>query len=102
MLVHRSGVRAILGATMPTPATAKWPKPKSEDEFEDIVVDFLRVRWRDPNAQRNGRRGQRQHGVDVIGDPPRLKGRTAAAQCKNMDGLTLADIVAEVELAKTF
>src|SRR5689334_23401610 len=27
--------------TMPTPGTAKWPKPKSEDEFEDIVLDAL-------------------------------------------------------------
>ncbi|MBX3159205.1 MAG: hypothetical protein KF773_24770 [Deltaproteobacteria bacterium] len=87
---------------MPTPATAKWPKPKSEDEFEDIVVDFVRLRWKDPNAQRHGRRGQRQHGVDVVGHPPWSKGRTVGAQCKNADDVTLAVVVAEVEKAKSF
>jgi hypothetical protein len=87
---------------MPMPTTAKWPKPKSEDEFEDIVVDFLRIRWQDPHATRNGRRGQRQHGVDIVGHPPWAKGRTAGAQCKNTDSLTLAGVNAEVEKAKGF
>jgi hypothetical protein len=89
-------------SSMPTPSTAKWPKPRSEDEFEDIVVDFLRIRWKDPNAQRHGRRGQRQHGVDVVGHPGWLKGGTACGQCKNTETLSLADIIAEVEKAKTF
>jgi hypothetical protein len=87
---------------VPTPSTAKWPKPKSEDEFEDIVVDFVRIRWKDPNAQRFGRRGQRQHGVDIIGKPPWLGGRTAAAQCKNTDSLSLSDVAAEVAKALSF
>lgn len=87
---------------MPTPSTAKWPKPRSEDEFEDIVVDFLRIRWQDPNAQRHGRRGQRQHGVDVVGRPAWLAGRTAGGQCKNTELLSLGEIVAEVEKATTF
>jgi hypothetical protein len=87
---------------MPTPSTAKWPKPRSEDEFEDIVVDFLRIRWKDPNAQRHGRRGQRQHGVDVVGHPTWLKGRTAGGQSKNTDALTLADVIAEVAKALSF
>src|SRR5438132_6616090 len=80
---------------MPIPTTAKLPKPKSEDEFEDIVVDFCRLRWRDPHATRNGRRGQRQNSVDVFGHPPWLKGATAGAQCKNTDALSLALVVAE-------
>lgn len=87
---------------MPTPATAKWPKPKGEDEFEDMVVDFLRLRWKDPHAARNGRRGQRQHGVDIIGRPPWLNGGTAAAQCKNVDSVTLDMVIDEVEKAKRF
>ena len=102
VLVRRSGGRAIVAGTMPTPATAKWPKPRSEDEFEDIVVDFARIRWKDPNAQRYGRRGQRQNGVDVIGSPPWLSGGVAAAQCKNTDSLSLADVVAEVDKATSF
>ncbi len=87
---------------MPTPPTAKWPKPRSEDEFEDIVVDFLRLRWEDPHVTRQGRRGQRQHGVDIVGHPPWLQGKTAGAQCKNTESLTLATVRAEVEKAKNF
>src|ERR1700759_1578474 len=87
---------------MPIPTTSKWPKPKGAEEFEDIAVDFLRVRWKDPHAARHGRSGQRQNGVDVVGHPPWLKGNTAGAQCKNTDSLTLAVIIAEVDEAKTF
>src|SRR5438034_8082908 len=87
---------------MPTPTTAKWPKPRSEDEFEDIAVDFLRIRWQDPHATRNGRRGQRQDGVDIAGNPPWCKGKSAGAQCKNTDAITLATVVAEVTKAKAF
>lgn len=87
---------------MPTPSTARWPKPRSEDEFEEIVVDFLRLRWGDPNAQRFGRRGQRQHGVDVIGRPSRLGGASAAGQAKNVASLSVSDVVAEVRKAARF
>ncbi|MBI3782858.1 MAG: hypothetical protein HY270_05590, partial [Deltaproteobacteria bacterium] len=90
---------------MPMPATAKWPKPKNEDEFEDMAVDFLRIRWRDPHAMKNGRRGQRQDGVDIVGHPPWLKGKTeetAGGQCKNTDSLKLATVIAEVDKAKKF
>lgn len=84
------------------PTTAKWPKPKSEDEFEDMCVDALKIRWKDPHVTRNGRRGQRQDGVDIIGHPPWLSGKTAGAQCKNTDALTLKDVVAEVTKATSF
>src|SRR5689334_12162214 len=87
---------------MPTPVTAKLPKPKNEDEFEDMCVDFLRLRWKDPHATRNGRRGQRQHGVDIVGLPSSLDGKTAGAQCKNTDALTLDDVIAEAEKAEGF
>jgi hypothetical protein len=87
---------------MPMPTTAKWPKPKGEDEFEDMCVDALKIRWKDPHATRNGRRGQRQDGVDIVGHPPWLGGKTAGAQCKNTDALTLKDVVAEATKAKSF
>jgi len=87
---------------MPTPTTAKLFKPKSEDEFEDIAVDFLRLRWKDPHATRNGRRGQRQHGVDVVGHPPWLGGRTAGAQCKNTEAINVNMVIAETREAATF
>jgi hypothetical protein len=87
---------------VPTPITAKWPKPKSEDEFEDISVDFLRIRWQDPNVTRYGRRGQRQYGVDIVGSPYWLNGRRSGAQCKNTDSLNLAIVISEVEKAIAF
>jgi hypothetical protein len=87
---------------MPTPSTSKFPKPRSDDEFEDIVVDALRVRWKDPNAQRNGRSGQKQHGVDICGRPDHLGGAYAGAQCKNTESLTLKVVVEEATSAKEF
>lgn len=86
---------------MPTPTTAHWPKPKSEDEFEDLALDALRMRWMDPHCQRNGRRGQRQNGVDIFGMPPHLSGRRAVAQCKNGQ-VSITLLRAELEKAKGF
>jgi tetratricopeptide (TPR) repeat protein len=62
--------------------------------------------WKDPNAQKNGRRGQEQHGVDVYGQP---NGGSAWAgvQCKGKDNyadkkVTKEELRAEVEKAKSF
>src|SRR5262245_59635604 len=49
---------------MPTPATSRVPLPKDDNEFEDIVVDALRVRFGNPSLVRFGRSGQNQHGID--------------------------------------
>jgi hypothetical protein len=90
---------------MPLPATAHLPRPKSEDEFEDMVLDALRIRWKDPDANRNGRRGQRQCGVDICGRPENLGGRFAGAQCKNVPTASLnmmIQIEAEVTEAEEF
>lgn len=84
---------------MPSPSTAKWPPPKSEDEWEDMVLDAMRIRWSDPNAQRNGRRGQRQYGVDISG---RLGSLTVAAQAKNTELLSEAGAIAEIQKAELF
>ena len=86
---------------MPTPATSKWPYPKHEDEWEDMALDALRIRWRDPDTRRNGRRGQRQHGVDIYGQPPGLDGY-AGGQCKNVAAPTFAMVQAEVAEAEKF
>ncbi len=51
---------------MPTPATSKIPLPHSEVEFEDIVVDALRIRFKNPCLVRFGRRGQDQWGIDGV------------------------------------
>lgn len=86
---------------MPTPATAKWPVPRSEDEWEDMVVDALRLRWQDPDARRNGRRGQRQNGVDIYGCATSVGG-LAGAQCKNTFEPNLGQVTEEVAKAEGF
>lgn len=86
---------------MPTPATAKWPIPKSEDEWEDMALDALKMRWSDRDACRNGRRGQRQNGVDIFGKPKGLAGY-AGAQCKNTPRPTIEQFEAEISRAEEF
>lgn len=91
---------------MPSPPTTDLPRPKSWDEFEDIVADVLKRVWKDPYLTRNGRSGQAQHGVDIYGQPEHLggasSGRYAAAQCKETDSLTLKTVEAEVKNAEAF
>lgn len=84
---------------MPTPSTAKWPRPRSEDEWEEMVLDAMRLRWTDPDAQRNGRRGQRQHGVDIFGMDGEM---SVGAQAKNMDSLSERNALAEIAKAEGF
>jgi hypothetical protein len=66
---------------MPTPSTSDLPKPKSWDEFEDIVWSIYIQRWQDPHAQRYGRNGQAQHGVDIYGQQ-NGSSKYVAVQCK--------------------
>ena len=47
--------------------------------FEDIVWDIYTRKWNDPDAQRYGRTGQPQQGVDVYGRPAELDGRYAGS-----------------------
>ncbi len=74
-----------------------------EDEFENLCLCLWRRILEDPNAQLNGRRGQRQHGVDLFG---RKKNTPdwVGVQCKVRSGGVLAesDIIEDVEKAKHF
>jgi hypothetical protein len=67
-----------------------------------MVLDALRVRWDDPDAARHGRRGQRQHGVDIYGRPKDLGGAYAGAQCRNVQNPTIEEVRAEAEKAELF
>jgi hypothetical protein len=87
---------------MPSPTTSQLPKPKSWDEFEDIVADLMRELWKDNFLTRNGRSGQKQYGVDIFGQPDNLDGRYAGVQCKLTDKLTIQTIDNEVEEAQRF
>lgn len=80
--------------------------PRSWDAFEDLCHDLWRRIWNDPNTQKNGRRGQAQCGVDVYGRPD-CGESYEGIQCKGKDRgynskLTLKELRAEVEKAKTF
>jgi hypothetical protein len=52
---------------MPTLAHMHVPRPKGWDEFQDITLTSLKLRWRSPNLTQNGRSGQPQAGVDIYG-----------------------------------
>jgi hypothetical protein len=55
--------------------------PKHWQDFELMTLDICRARWRDDYAERNGREGQAQSGVDIFGYNYEAKESTAV-QCK--------------------
>ena len=86
-------------------ASTQIPKPSDEQAFERASVVLWRCLLNDPNVSRNGRRGQRQNGVDIYGirnsDPDHVVG----IQCKlKSDGhcLTEKEIRGELKNALTF
>lgn len=82
------------------------PPPAKWEDFESLCLDLWRRIWHDDKAQRNGRRGQPQSGVDIFGRPN--GGRDwAGVQCKCKDEtlnsvLSEKELSEEVEKAKTF
>jgi hypothetical protein len=76
----------------------------NDDLFEDFCLDIYKILFQDRNAQRNGRRGQRQNGVDIfchINFPLEWIG----IQCKvrnSSESLNINEIKREVENAKAF
>ena len=78
--------------------------PNEPAAFESLCLDVWREIWGDPNAQKNGRSGQPQAGVDVFG---KIGDDWEGVQCKQKDGLlrtklTVAELDAEVAAARTF
>lgn len=81
------------------------PPPANWQDFESLCLDVWRELWRDPYAQKNGRQGQKQAGVDVFGQPfTGLKWH--GVQCKlrsaSEGGLTISEVKKEIEAASTF
>lgn len=77
--------------------------PKSWDDFEDLCLALFQADWQDSTAQKNGRQGFAQHGVDVYGDNNRQGGELWGVQCKGKDqtyGGKLTKREIETELAK--
>jgi len=59
------------------------PKPKNWQDFERAMWVLARSEWNDPNAQRHGRQGQSQHGVDIFGQR-NGNGTWIGIQCKSL------------------
>jgi hypothetical protein len=80
--------------------------PSDWTAFEDLCWGLWKTVWRDTNAQKNGRQGQTQHGVDIHGQPgDRMI--WAGVQCKGKDNftdqrLTTKEILKEVKKARKF
>jgi len=81
--------------------------PRSWEKFEDLTRALFAAIWRAPLTQKNGRAGQKQHGVDVFGTPADAPGRTYGAQCKGKNRgydakATIAEFDAELAKAEEF
>ena len=83
------------------------PPPKHWETFEDLCHALFKKVWQDPLAQKNGRRGQIQNGVDVYGSLNGDRKSYRGVQCKGKDAnygskATRSELVAEIEKADTF
>jgi hypothetical protein len=81
--------------------------PKEWETFEDLCHALFKRAWQDPLAQKNGRRGQAQHGVDVFGSPNGDRRSYRGVQCKGKDSnydskAKWAEVLAEVGKAEKF
>lgn len=86
-------------------AATQIPKPADEQAFERASIVLWRGLLGDPNVQRNGRRGQRQNGVDLFGVRNGDPAHHVGIQCKlksDGHGLTADEIREEVRKALTF
>ena len=82
----------------------RWEPPNDSTAFESFCLDLWKDIWQDSNAQKNGRRGQRQDGVDLFGHENRL---VVGVQCKQKDGrlwaqVTPDELAEEVKAARRF
>lgn len=80
--------------------------PENWQDFEKLCAALWSEIWNDPNTRMHGRRGQKQHGVDVYG---RIDGSGDwhGVQCKGKDvrygsHVTEAELKAEIKKAKKF
>lgn len=79
--------------------------PRSWDHFEELCADTFQEEWQDSTLVRNGRAGQAQHGVDIVGTDGAVW--PVGIQCKRKSSwpvkvVTKGDLDAEVEKALGF
>lgn len=88
------------------------PPPGNWQDFERLTLDLCRKIWTNDYAERHGRAGQAQAGVDVYGHN-RVAGEFTGVQCKKRSSiqgdidrpspvLTTADIDKEIDAASRF
>lgn len=81
-------------------------KPTNWQDFEDLCFILWKFIWNDPHAQKNGRQGQAQYGVDIYGKPVGQLD-IEGVQCKGKSDyskseLTITEIKAELTKAINF
>lgn len=84
---------------MPTASTSDLPKPKSWDEFEDITWEIYKRKWHDNHAQKYGRSGQAQNGIDIYGRQ-NSSGKYIGVQCKRYEDNKLNQQIIKEEIVK--
>ncbi len=91
---------------MPSSYNLQIPPPSNWQDFESLCCDLWREIWKDPDTQKNGKRGQAQKGVDISGTPD--KGKSwCGVQCKCKENdlnkkLTEREVYTEINKAKSF
>ena len=83
------------------------PPPRSWEVFENLCHQLFKAVWCDPLAQKVGRLGQAQQGVDISGSPNRNYGIFQGVQCKAKEGQygskpSLAELQREIAKAEDF
>ena len=81
--------------------------PKEWGIFEDLCHALFKRVWRDSLAQKNGRRGQAQHGVDIFGSWDQDRRSFVGVQCKGKDSnygskAKWPEVLAEIAKAEKF
>lgn len=80
----------------------RYPQPGNEDEFEEFCLRFYRVHLDRGGLARYGKRGETQHGIDLIDQHAKIP--RIAVQCKHRESnktLTPAEISAEAILVES-
>lgn len=87
--------------------TKQIARPKEWATFEDLCHALFKRVWKDPLAQKNGRRGQKQHGVDVFGSLEGARSSYHGVQCKGKDAnygskADWSEVLEEISKAEKF
>ena len=87
-----------------SPTELQIPPPADETKFEELCLDLYRQEF-GASTQPHGRKGQKQHGVDIFAQQEKGE-KVIGIQCKKRDyqkgKITEKELLAEVDKAKKF